>query len=80
MAIVLCADGQDTRCAGLVIYTGPECRAAMNNSKPRSKVGLIDQELNGITKVNTEPSRFGPVKELRGRINGIVVISHLKKK
>jgi hypothetical protein len=25
----------------------------MNNSKPRSKVGLIDQELNGITKVNT---------------------------
>ena len=37
--------------AGLVIYTGPECRAAMNNSKPRSKVGLIDQELNGITKV-----------------------------
>ncbi len=53
MAIVLCADGQVTHCAGLVIYTGPECRAAMNNSKPRSKVGLIDQELNGITKVNT---------------------------
>jgi len=36
---------------GLVVYTGPECRAAMNNSQPRSKVGLIDQELNGITKV-----------------------------
>ena len=24
----------------LVVYTGPECRAAMNNSTPRSKVGL----------------------------------------
>jgi phospholipid-translocating ATPase len=23
----------------------------MNNSQPRSKVGLIDHELNGITKV-----------------------------
>ena len=22
---------------GLVVYTGPECRAAMNNSQPRSK-------------------------------------------
>merc|ERR1719410_1705259 len=36
---------------GLVVYTGAECRAAMNNSTPRSKVGLIDWELNGITKV-----------------------------
>ncbi len=36
---------------GLVIYTGPECRAAMNNSKPRSKVGLVDMELNDLTKV-----------------------------
>jgi len=36
---------------GLVVYTGPECRATMNNSSPRSKVGLIDHELNGITKV-----------------------------
>ena len=36
---------------GLVIYTGPECRAVMNNSSPRSKVGLIDLELNGITKL-----------------------------
>jgi len=36
---------------GLVIYTGQECRAAMNNSQPRSKVGLIDEELNSITKV-----------------------------
>jgi len=36
---------------GLVVYTGQECRAAMNNSQPRSKIGLIDEELNSITKV-----------------------------
>jgi len=36
---------------GLVVYTGAEARAAMNNSQPRSKVGLIDQELNSITKL-----------------------------
>jgi len=36
---------------GLVVYTGPESRAAMNNSQPRTKTGLIDLELNGITKV-----------------------------
>merc|ERR1719410_1459445 len=36
---------------GVIVYTGAECRAAMNNSTPRSKVGLIDWELNGITKV-----------------------------
>ena len=36
---------------GLVIYTGPECRATMNNSKPRSKMGLIDLELNDLTKI-----------------------------
>ena len=41
----------DSVCSGLIVYTGPECRAAMNNSQPRSKVGLIDQELNGITKL-----------------------------
>ena len=35
----------------MIIYTGPECRAAMNNSKPSSKVGLIDVELNDITKI-----------------------------
>ena len=35
----------------MVIYTGQECRAAMNNSQPRSKIGLIDEELNSITKV-----------------------------
>ena len=36
---------------GIIIYSGPECRAAMNNSAPRSKVGLIDLELNQLTKV-----------------------------
>lgn len=36
---------------GLVIYTGPECRATMNNSKPRTKNGLIDLELNDLTKI-----------------------------
>ena len=36
---------------GVIIYTGPECRATMNNSKPSSKVGLIDIELNDITKI-----------------------------
>ena len=36
---------------GVVIYTGPECRATMNNSKPRSKVGLVDLELNDLTKI-----------------------------
>lgn len=36
---------------GLVIYTGPESRSVMNNEEPRSKVGLLDYEVNDITKV-----------------------------
>jgi len=36
---------------GLVIYTGPETRSVMNNLEPRSKVGLLDYEVNDITKV-----------------------------
>lgn len=36
---------------GLVIYTGPESRSVMNNLQPRSKVGLLDYEVNDITKV-----------------------------
>lgn len=36
---------------GVVIYTGPETRSVMNNSQPRSKVGLLDMELNTITKL-----------------------------
>ena len=36
---------------GIIIYTGPECRATMNNASPSTKVGLIDLELNNITKL-----------------------------
>lgn len=36
---------------GIVIYTGSETRSVMNNSQPRSKVGLLDMEINGLTKV-----------------------------
>ncbi|KAG5872559.1 hypothetical protein JTB14_033978 [Gonioctena quinquepunctata] len=42
------ASGQAT---GVVIYTGPETRSVMNNSAPRSKVGLLDMEVNTITKL-----------------------------
>uniref|UniRef100_A0A069DX33 Phospholipid-transporting ATPase n=2 Tax=Triatominae TaxID=70999 RepID=A0A069DX33_9HEMI len=36
---------------GLVIYTGQETRSVMNNSQPRSKSGLLDMEINQLTKV-----------------------------
>ncbi|XP_044738524.1 probable phospholipid-transporting ATPase IIB isoform X3 [Chrysoperla carnea] len=36
---------------GVVVYTGPETRSVMNNSAPRSKVGLLDIEINQLTKV-----------------------------
>lgn len=36
---------------GLVVYTGRETRSVMNNSTPRSKTGLIDLEINNLTKV-----------------------------
>lgn len=36
---------------GIVVYTGCETRSVMNNSQPRSKVGLLDLEINGLTKV-----------------------------
>lgn len=38
---------------GLVVYTGAETRSVMNNSAPRSKVGLLDMEINQLTKVRT---------------------------
>ena len=41
------------RLVGLVIYTGAETRAVMNNAAPRSKVGLLDLEINNLTKVCT---------------------------
>jgi phospholipid-translocating ATPase len=36
---------------GIVVYTGSETRSVMNNSQPRSKMGLLDMEINGLTKV-----------------------------
>ncbi|XP_021914098.1 probable phospholipid-transporting ATPase IIB isoform X4 [Zootermopsis nevadensis] len=36
---------------GVVVYTGSETRSVMNNSQPRSKVGLLDMEINQLTKV-----------------------------
>lgn len=36
---------------GIIVYTGNETRSVMNNSQPRSKIGLLDMEINGITKV-----------------------------
>ncbi|KAL1115480.1 hypothetical protein AAG570_007510, partial [Ranatra chinensis] len=37
---------------GAVVYTGRETRSVMNNSQPRSKTGLLDMEINQLTKVN----------------------------
>lgn len=37
---------------GVVVYTGCETRSVMNNSQPRSKVGLLDMEINQLTKVS----------------------------
>jgi phospholipid-translocating ATPase len=34
-----------------VIYTGSDTRMVMNTSKPRSKVGLLDNEINTLTKL-----------------------------
>ncbi|XP_034948084.1 probable phospholipid-transporting ATPase IIB isoform X2 [Chelonus insularis] len=36
---------------GVVVYTGQETRSLMNHSAPRSKIGLLDQEINQLTKV-----------------------------
>jgi phospholipid-translocating ATPase len=36
---------------GLVVYTGIETRQAQNTSKPRAKVGLLEHEINNISKV-----------------------------
>lgn len=38
---------------GAVVYTGAETRSVMNNSQPRSKVGLLDIEINQLTKVRS---------------------------
>ncbi|XP_052816784.1 probable phospholipid-transporting ATPase IIB [Mya arenaria] len=36
---------------GVVVYTGGESRSVMNTSQPKSKVGLLDLEINTLTKV-----------------------------
>ena len=36
---------------GVVIYTGYETRAVMNTSMPQNKVGLLDEEINDLTKL-----------------------------
>ena len=39
------------RLLGVVVYTGPETRAVMNSAAPRSKVGLLDLQINNLTKL-----------------------------
>ncbi|KAI0042746.1 phospholipid-translocating P-type ATPase [Auriscalpium vulgare] len=36
---------------GFVVYTGPETRAVMNTSHPKTKVGLLDEEINRLAKI-----------------------------
>jgi len=36
---------------GLVIYTGSDTRSVMNTSQPSSKIGLLDLEINNLTKL-----------------------------
>ncbi|KAG1146885.1 hypothetical protein G6F37_005178 [Rhizopus arrhizus] len=36
---------------GFVIYTGKDTRAVMNTSHPKTKVGLIDREINQLAKI-----------------------------
>ncbi|EKM52433.1 uncharacterized protein PHACADRAFT_126225 [Phanerochaete carnosa HHB-10118-sp] len=36
---------------GFIIYTGPETRAVMNTSHPKTKVGLLDIEINRLAKI-----------------------------
>lgn len=36
---------------GAIIYTGSETRSVMNTSKPHNKVGLLDIEINNLTKI-----------------------------
>lgn len=36
---------------GMVVYTGSETRAVMNTSHPETKVGLLDLEINRLSKI-----------------------------
>lgn len=40
---------------GVVVYTGKETRAVMNTSNPKTKVGLLDTEINRLAKVCQKP-------------------------
>ncbi|CAF0909288.1 unnamed protein product [Didymodactylos carnosus] len=42
------ATGESVCC---VIYTGSDTRSVLNTSKPRNKVGLVDLEINTLTKL-----------------------------
>ena len=37
---------------GCVIYTGSDTRAVMNTNFPSTKVGLLDMEINRLSKVS----------------------------
>ena len=37
---------------GVVIYTGSETRSRMNTNAPSTKVGLLDLEINQLSKVS----------------------------
>ena len=39
------------RAIGVVVYTGTDTRAVMNTSQPRTKVGLLDLEINNMSKI-----------------------------
>ena len=39
------------RAIGMVVYTGRETRSVMNTSHPQTKVGLLDLEINRLSKI-----------------------------
>ncbi|KAF2478893.1 putative aminophospholipid-translocating P4-type ATPase [Neohortaea acidophila] len=41
----------NTTVHAVVIYTGPQTRAALSTSEPRSKIGLLELEINSLTKI-----------------------------
>lgn len=36
---------------GFVVYTGRDTRAVMNTNHPKTKIGLLDSEVNRLSKV-----------------------------
>jgi phospholipid-translocating ATPase len=43
---------------GVVVYTGIETRQAQNTSKARVKVGLLEKEINNLSKVRSPGKGF----------------------